>query len=91
MSRGVAWELCIAVEGDYVPGALQSFDWAHDGVECRPVATESGVELFELAALPLPPHPSAFPRVPSAGSVKEEEGPLLLTAGVGISAVVSDA
>ena len=67
-------EVRVGIEGDDVldcahdPGIAMNDDKAGVGR-----AAQEPVELGELAALPLPPHPPAFARVPAALPVKEEE------------------
>src|SRR5678815_4168922 len=65
---------CVAVERDAVAHRRQDADVADIGVEAGfGGAAQQAVELLDLAALALPPHPEAFPRVPLAGPVEEDE------------------
>jgi hypothetical protein len=74
-SSGVARDLGVGVERDH-EAHVRERDGIADvhGKAGAAVAGEQAIELRELAALALPPHPAAFRRVPAPAAVKEMEG-----------------
>ncbi len=71
---GVPGEPGVGVEGDAVAHAGEDRELADLHREARVGrAAQEPVQLLELAALPLPPHPHALSRVPLARPVEQEE------------------
>ena len=69
-------EIGIGIERDHVADVPQLFDLADDGGKARiGGASQQPVELVELPALALPPHPAAFRRIPLAATMQEIEPP----------------
>ncbi len=72
---GTPWQSGVGIEGDDVANAARGHGGGspreQDGGVRR--ATQQGVELVELAALALPPHPDALGCVPTAFAVEEQE------------------
>ncbi len=71
---GVRREHRVGVEGDDVAHPADRVHVAHHRAESAGgAAPEKVVEVGQLAALPLPPHPDALPRVPAPGPVEQVE------------------
>ena len=71
--RRIARQLGIAVERDHVLHRCQALDGTDDGREPSQLAAQRRVELLELAALALPPHPHALARIPAPRAMEQEE------------------
>ena len=71
--RRIAGELRVAVQDDDVLGIAQASRIADDRVEARRLSAERGVQLLELASLPLPSHPYALALVDAAAPVEQIE------------------
>ena len=72
--RGIARQPRVAVERDAIADRRKHRQIADDVDEARVRgAAQEPVELFELAALPLPSHPALFALVPAALAMKEIE------------------
>ena len=73
--RGVPREPRVGVEGEDEGGAVEAAGVPLGEPYPRRAAEEELVQLGELPALPLPPHPAALGRIPAARAVEEEKGP----------------
>ena len=72
--RRVAGEDGVGVQGDHVARLAQQLHVSHHRHEgVGGAAAQKAVELRELAALALPPHPDPLPGVPEARPVKQVE------------------
>ena len=87
--RRIARQLGVGVEGDDELDAGQRSGIAHHARKARARrggdAAQQRVELGELAALALMPHPHAFLRVPAPGAMEEEED---VACGVGPASAI---
>ena len=73
--RGAGRQDRVGIERHDIADAAQPREIAFGHGECGVAgAADVGVELDELAPLPLPPHPNAVGGVPSPGAVQEIEG-----------------
>jgi RNA polymerase sigma-70 factor (ECF subfamily) len=64
-----------AIKGFRAEAALEGYliGIAANRVDLAKAVAESGVDLLDFAALPLPAHPKLFLRIPPSCPVKEEE------------------
>src|SRR5204862_2477774 len=74
LPRGIARQARVAVERDAVADLRQNVRVADRQHEARVRgAAKQPVELFDLSALALPPHPQAFLLVPLTRAMEQEE------------------
>ncbi len=82
-----AWQLCVRVESDNVAHRLNGLDVA--GLHRKRVENTHQVlvQIKQLAALALPTHPNALPRVEDTEAVKQGEAPAAVGAVLRIQVV----
>ena len=74
LARGFARQLGIGIQGDDVFDRCQRRDLAHHQRECAVgAAAHQAVQVGQLAALALVPHPGVFLRVPAARTMQQQE------------------
>jgi hypothetical protein len=73
-ARGAGREHRVRIQRDDVAAFLQRGRTADDGGKHVGTAAQELVELAQLAALALPPHPGVLLRVPLPDAMEQEEG-----------------
>src|SRR5690242_12256595 len=90
-ARNVAWQLRVGVERDHVTNTFQQRIVGSADEETRVARTaQQSIELFELATLSFPPHPTVLARIPLPPPVEEMKTIVAMTAIECVDAALRD-